>query len=142
MLYVLDEPTIGLHPRDNTRLLKALHRLRDLGNTLIVVEHDKEVISNSDAICDFGPKAGVGGGEIVAQGTPDSLGKKSGSVTGPYLSGKKAIPIPLNRRPVLDPKKFPQSVVKPKKATKKKACLLYTSPSPRDRTRSRMPSSA
>jgi len=62
VLYVLDEPTIGLHPRDNTRLLKALHRLRDLGNTLIVVEHDKEVISNSDAICDFGPKAGVGGG--------------------------------------------------------------------------------
>ena len=118
VLYVLDEPTIGLHPRDNTRLLKALHRLRDLGNTLIVVEHDKEVISNSDAICDFGPKAGVGGGEIVAQGTPDSLGSKKGSVTGPYLSGKKAIPIPLNRRPVLDPKKFPQSVVKPPKATK------------------------
>ena len=121
VLYVLDEPTIGLHPRDNTRLLKALHRLRDLGNTLIVVEHDKEVISNSDAICDFGPKAGVGGGEIVAQGTPDSLGDQKGSVTGPYLSGRKAIPIPLNRRPVLDPKKFPQSVVKPPKATKKKA---------------------
>ena len=121
VLYVLDEPTIGLHPRDNTRLLKALHRLRDLGNTLIVVEHDKEVISSSDAICDFGPKAGVGGGEIVAQGTPESLGDQKGSVTGPYLSGKKAIPIPLNRRPVLDPKKFPQSVVKPPKATKKKA---------------------
>ena len=120
VLYVLDEPTIGLHPRDNTRLLKALHRLRDLGNTLIVVEHDKEVIASSDAICDFGPKAGVGGGEIVAQGTPEELGKKRGSVTGPYLSGKKAIPMPLNRRPVLDPKKFPQSVVKKTKATKKK----------------------
>ncbi|MCL4128689.1 UNVERIFIED_CONTAM: hypothetical protein GTU68_043549 [Idotea baltica] len=106
VLYVLDEPTIGLHPRDNTRLLKALHRLRDLGNTLIVVEHDKEVIANSDAICDFGPKAGIGGGEIVAQGSPDELGKKRGSVTGPYLSGKKAIPMPLNRRPVLDPKKL------------------------------------
>ncbi len=70
VLYVLDEPTIGLHPRDNARLLAALHKLRDLGNTLIVVEHDREVIAGSDYICDFGPAAGKHGGEIVAQGTP------------------------------------------------------------------------
>ena len=117
VLYVLDEPTIGLHPRDNTRLLKALHRLRDLGNTLIVVEHDREVIENSDAICDFGPKAGSGGGEIVASGDPTSLGKRKNSVTGPYLSGKKAIPIPSNRRPALSL----EPAIKKTKATKKKA---------------------
>ena len=123
VLYVLDEPTIGLHPRDNTRLLKALHRLRDLGNTMIVVEHDREVIENSDAVCDFGPKAGSGGGEIVAKGTPETLGKKRGSVTGPYLSGKKAIPIPSNRRPALTleipAKKSKKKTTK--KATKKSA---------------------
>ena len=101
VLYVLDEPTIGLHPRDNKRLLKALHRLRDLGNTMIVVEHDREVIENSDAVCDFGPKAGSGGGQIVAEGSPKMLAKQKGSVTGPYLSGKKSIPIPSNRRPAL-----------------------------------------
>jgi excinuclease ABC subunit A len=103
VLYVLDEPTIGLHPRDNSRLLKALHRLRDLGNTLIVVEHDREVIEHSDAICDFGPAAGVGGGQIVAQGSPRSLAKQANSVTGPYLSGEKAIPMPATRRPALSP---------------------------------------
>ena len=102
VLYVLDEPTIGLHPRDNTRLLSALHKLRDLGNTLIVVEHDREVIDGSDAVLDFGPAAGRGGGEIVAQGTPTQLAKRRGSVTGPYLSGKKAIPVPTNRRPARD----------------------------------------
>ncbi len=101
VLYVLDEPTIGLHPRDNTRLLGALHRLRDLGNTLIVVEHDREIIENSDAICDFGPQAGAGGGQVVAQGTPTQVGKNKSSVTGPYLSGSKAISIPSNRRPAL-----------------------------------------
>lgn len=122
VLYVLDEPTIGLHPRDNTRLLKALHRLRDLGNTMIVVEHDKEVIASSDAICDFGPKAGVGGGEIVAQGSPEEVGKKRDSVTGPYLSGRKAISIPANRRPALSlDMPSPLAKVKggKKKATKK-----------------------
>ena len=118
VLYVLDEPTIGLHPRDNTRLLKALHRLRDLGNTMIVVEHDKEVIANSDAICDFGPKAGVNGGQIVAEGSPDQVGKKRGSVTGPYLSGKKAIAIPSNRRPALT---LDVEVKPGKKKTKKQA---------------------
>ena len=121
VLYVLDEPTIGLHPRDNTRLLKALHRLRDLGNTLIVVEHDREVIENSDAVCDFGPKAGSGGGQIVAEGAPEKLGKKKGSVTGPYLSGKKAIPIPSNRRPALSLETPVKKTTKKKKATKKKA---------------------
>ena len=98
VLYVLDEPTIGLHPRDNTRLLKALQKLRDLGNTLVVVEHDREVIEHSDRVLDFGPGAGRLGGQIVADATPDKLGKATGSVTGPYLSGKKAIPVPANRR--------------------------------------------
>src|SRR6185503_20914688 len=98
VLYVLDEPTIGLHPRDNTRLLRALQKLRDLGNTLLVVEHDREVIENADRVLDFGPGAGRLGGQIVADATPDKLGKASGSVTGPYLSGKKAIPVPTNRR--------------------------------------------
>ncbi|HEY2415705.1 MAG TPA: excinuclease ABC subunit UvrA [Pirellulaceae bacterium] len=98
VLYVLDEPTIGLHPRDNTRLLRALQKLRDLGNTLIVVEHDREVIENADRVLDFGPGAGRLGGQIVADATPDKLGKASGSVTGPYISGKKAIAVPTNRR--------------------------------------------
>ncbi len=102
VLYVLDEPTIGLHPRDNRRLLHALHKLRDLGNTLVVVEHDKEVIENADQVFDFGPRAGAGGGEIVAHGTPAQLPRKRKSVTGPYLNGRKAIPIPANRRPGLD----------------------------------------
>ncbi|MEQ8790633.1 MAG: excinuclease ABC subunit UvrA [Pirellulaceae bacterium] len=98
VLYVLDEPTIGLHPRDNTRLLRAIHKLRDLGNTLVVVEHDREVIEHCDAIIDFGPAAGKNGGTIVARGTPAQIAKRRASVTGPYLTGKKAIPIPSNRR--------------------------------------------
>jgi excinuclease ABC subunit A len=98
VLYVLDEPTIGLHPRDNARLLAALQKLRDLGNTLIVVEHDREVIRSADSILDFGPRAGEQGGQIVAAGPPEKISTTRGSVTGPYLSGKKAIPIPTNRR--------------------------------------------
>jgi excinuclease ABC subunit A len=98
VLYVLDEPTIGLHARDNTRLVAALHKLRDLGNTLLVVEHDRDVIAGADGLLDFGPAAGRLGGEIVARGTPDSVSKKRSSVTGPYLSGKKAIPVPTYRR--------------------------------------------
>ncbi|MCL2710680.1 MAG: excinuclease ABC subunit UvrA [Planctomycetaceae bacterium] len=98
VLYVLDEPTIGLHPRDNKRLTAALHKLRDLGNTLLVVEHDRDVIASADHVLDFGPQAGIHGGEIVAQGTPVAIGKQRVSVTGPYLSGKKSIPIPKNRR--------------------------------------------
>lgn len=98
VLYVLDEPTIGLHPRDNKRLLGALHRLRDLGNTLLVVEHDFDVIAGSDYLCDFGPKAGRHGGQVVAEGLPDNVQPADRSVTGPYLNATKGIPIPSNRR--------------------------------------------
>jgi len=98
VLYVLDEPTIGLHPRDNRRLLAALRKLRDLGNTLLVVEHDREVVQSADRLLDFGPGAGRDGGRIVAQGTPSQVASRRASVTGPYLSGKKAIPVPTNRR--------------------------------------------
>ncbi len=98
VLYVLDEPTIGLHPRDNKRLLRALRKLRDLGNTLLLVEHDREVVSSADGLLDFGPKAGRRGGQIVAKGTPKQVATRKASVTGPYLAGKKAIPIPTNRR--------------------------------------------
>ena len=101
MLYVLDEPTIGLHPRDNARLLGALGRLRDLGNTLVLVEHDREVIEAADHLVDFGPGSGDGSAARsrpparpakVVRAIPDSL-------TGRYLSGKAAIPVPTNRRP-------------------------------------------
>ena len=97
-LYVLDEPTIGLHPRDNSRLIDAMKKLRDLGNTLLVVEHDQEVIESADNVIDFGPKAGSQGGLIVASGTVEEIKKNEQSVTGPYLSGKASIPIPVNRR--------------------------------------------
>jgi excinuclease ABC subunit A len=98
VLYVLDEPTIGLHPRDNRRLLQALNHLRDLGNTLILVEHDREVISAADYLLDFGPGAGDHGGDITALGTPAQVRRVKASLTGQYLSGKKAIPVPTNRR--------------------------------------------
>jgi len=98
VLYVLDEPTIGLHPRDNRRLIASLNKLRDLGNTLLIVEHDREVIENADNVIDFGPGAGARGGLVVASGTPDEVKRDPNSVTGPYLSGKKSIPIPVNRR--------------------------------------------
>ncbi|MDA1211813.1 MAG: excinuclease ABC subunit UvrA, partial [Planctomycetota bacterium] len=98
VLYVLDEPTIGLHPRDNRRLLQALHRLRDLGNTLVLVEHDREVLQASDRLYDFGPGAGRFGGTLTAEGSPAELRRKKASLTGSYLSGKQAIPIPKNRR--------------------------------------------
>jgi excinuclease ABC subunit A len=99
VLYVLDEPTIGLHPRDNARLLQALNKLRDLGNTLILVEHDREIIAAADHLLDFGPGAGDQGGEVVAAGTPQQVKRARASLTGQYLSGKKAIPVPTNRRP-------------------------------------------
>ncbi len=99
VLYVLDEPTIGLHPRDNGRLIAALGKLRDLGNTLLVVEHDRDVVASADQLFDFGPGAGRLGGHIVARGTPDEVGQRRRSLTGQYLTGKKAIPIPQNRRP-------------------------------------------
>ena len=98
VLYVLDEPTIGLHPRDNLRLLKALHRLRDTGNTLLVVEHDRDVIAGADYLCDFGPKAGKYGGNIVARGGPTSVEPFDDSVTAPYIDGSKSIAIPPVRR--------------------------------------------
>ena len=115
VLYVLDEPTIGLHPRDTLRLIQALARLRDLGNTLLMVEHDREMIRHADRLLDFGPRAGAAGGRIVAEGTPeDFLGRHEGtearrhegedlggeSLTRAYLNGSAAIPIPSNRRPV------------------------------------------
>ncbi len=98
VLYVLDEPTIGLHPRDNNRLLKALKKLRDLGNTLVLVEHDREVLEASDRLYDFGPGAGRLGGTIVDEGTPKQLAKRNTSLTGQYLGDQKAIPIPVSRR--------------------------------------------
>ncbi len=98
-LYVLDEPSIGLHQRDNRRLIDTLTRLRDLGNTVIVVEHDEETIRESDWIVDIGPGAGEHGGEVVYSGEVKGLLKAKQSVTGQYLSGKKSIPIPAERRP-------------------------------------------
>ncbi len=98
VLYVLDEPTIGLHPRDNARLLTALHRLRDLGNTMILVEHDREVIASADRVFDFGPGAGRFGGTITEQGTPRQLATRTKSLTGEYLGDKRQILIPDVRR--------------------------------------------
>jgi excinuclease ABC subunit A len=96
-LYVLDEPSIGLHPRDNVRLIKILKSLRDLGNTVIVVEHDPEMMKESDLIFDMGPRAGIHGGEIVAQGTYEEIMNNENSLTGKYLSGKVKIPVPERR---------------------------------------------
>jgi len=98
VLYVLDEPSIGLHQKDNIKLIKALKRLRDLGNTIIVVEHDTETMENADHIIDLGPGAGNNGGEIVVQGTYDDVLKHPNSITGRYLSHKSFISIPKNRR--------------------------------------------
>ena len=94
VLYVLDEPSIGLHQRDNDMLIKTLFKLRNLGNTLIVVEHDEDTIRSADYIVDIGPRAGVAGGEIIAQGTVDDIIKEKRSITGKYLSGEKHIPVP------------------------------------------------
>ncbi len=98
VLYVLDEPSIGLHQKDNIKLIDALKRLRDLGNTVIVVEHDTETMENSDHIIDLGPEAGHKGGEIVAEGTYEEIKKNNNSITGRYLSNKSFIPVPKNRR--------------------------------------------
>jgi len=99
VLYVLDEPSIGLHQRDNRRLLETLKGLRDLGNTVIVVEHDEETIRESDHILDLGPGAGAHGGTVVAQGTPEEVAACADSITGQYLSGGLSIPVPESRRP-------------------------------------------
>jgi excinuclease ABC subunit A len=98
VLYVLDEPSIGLHPRDNQRLLETLCALRDLGNTVLVVEHDEETIRRADYVVDLGPGAGAHGGELVASGTPDQVSSNSESITGLYISGKREISVPEVRR--------------------------------------------
>ncbi len=98
VMYILDEPSIGLHQRDNVRLISTLKRLRDLGNTLIVVEHDEETMDNADHIIDIGPGAGIHGGNIISQGSIDHIKKDPDSLTGQYLSGKKMIETPKNRR--------------------------------------------
>ena len=97
VMYILDEPSIGLHQRDNERLLKTLTHLRDLGNTVIVVEHDEDAIRQADYVLDIGPGAGVHGGEIIASGTPDQIMKNKNSITGQYLSGKQKIEVPTER---------------------------------------------
>ncbi len=98
VMYVLDEPSIGLHQRDNARLIETLKRLRDLGNSVIVVEHDEEAIQAADHVVDMGPGAGVHGGEIVAFGTPQDVMRNPASLTGQYLAGRKSIPMPARRR--------------------------------------------
>ena len=98
VLYILDEPSIGLHQRDNDRLISTLHEMRDLGNTLIVVEHDEDTMLASDYLIDIGPGAGVHGGEVVSEGTPEYVMKDDNSLTGQYLSGKRRIPLPENYR--------------------------------------------
>lgn len=98
VLYVLDEPSIGLHQRDNQKLLATLKNLRDIGNTLIVVEHDEETMLSADYVVDIGPGAGVHGGQVICAGTPDDIMKCKESITGQYLSGKKFIPVPEERR--------------------------------------------
>jgi len=104
VMYILDEPSIGLHQRDNDRLLATLEHLRDLGNTVIVVEHDEDAIRAADHVVDIGPGAGVHGGQVVAQGTPKEVEKNKASLTGQYLSGKKRIEVPHQRFPVNDKK--------------------------------------
>ncbi|MFZ6764236.1 MULTISPECIES: excinuclease ABC subunit UvrA [Acetobacterales] len=98
VLYVLDEPSIGLHQRDNERLLGTLRRLRDLGNTVLVVEHDEDAIRTADHLIDIGPAAGAGGGRVIAQGTPEEVAANRDSITGDYLSGRRTIAVPEKRR--------------------------------------------
>jgi excinuclease ABC subunit A len=103
VLYVLDEPSIGLHPRDNRRLLAALQRLRDMGNTVIVVEHDRDTMLAADHLVDFGPGPGARGGHVVAQGPLEALINAPESVTGAYLAGRASIGVPATRRPISRP---------------------------------------
>ena len=99
VMYVLDEPSIGLHQRDNHRLLETLKHLRDIGNTVLVVEHDEDAIRSADFLIDMGPGAGVHGGEVVAIGTPDVVFKNKKSITAQYMTGVRSIEIPKDRRP-------------------------------------------
>ena len=131
-LYVLDEPSIGLHQRDNRRLIDTLTRLRDLGNTVIVVEHDEETIRESDWIVDIGPGAGEHGGEVVYSGAVSGITKVKASVTGQYLAGKKSIPVPAQRRSpglekVTDPRRPRAQPARPRPSTSRSA---VSSPSP------------
>ena len=98
VLYVLDEPSIGLHPRDNQKLIDTLKEMRDLGNTLVVVEHDEVIMKEADFLVDIGPKAGIHGGEVIAAGTPEEVMANPNSITGQYLSKVKNVPVPLERR--------------------------------------------
>src|SRR5215218_2349295 len=98
MLYVLDEPSIGLHPKDNAKMIATLERLRDIGNTLIVVEHDEDTIRAADHVVEMGPGPGVHGGRVVVQGTVDDILKCKASATGQFLSGRRAIATPRTRR--------------------------------------------
>ncbi|GJM83676.1 hypothetical protein HMSSN139_61720 [Paenibacillus sp. HMSSN-139] len=98
VLYILDEPSIGLHQRDNDKLISTLNHMRDLGNTLIVVEHDEDTMLAADHIIDIGPGAGIHGGQVISQGSPKEVMNDPRSLTGQYLSGKKFIPVPLSRR--------------------------------------------
>lgn len=100
VIYVLDEPSIGLHQRDNDRLLDTLEKLRDMGNTVLVVEHDKDTIERADHVVDLGPRAGTHGGELIAQGTIDDIRSNSKSLTGQYLTGKLKVEVPAQRRPI------------------------------------------
>ena len=100
--YILDEPSIGLHQRDNDKLLNTLKGLRDLGNTLIVVEHDEDTMRDADYIVDVGPGAGENGGKIVAYGSVEDIIKSKDSITGKYLSGEMCIPVPKKRRKFTD----------------------------------------
>ncbi|MFO0839322.1 MAG: excinuclease ABC subunit UvrA [Phycisphaerae bacterium] len=119
VLYVLDEPSIGLHPRDNRRLLAALQRLRDMGNTVVVVEHDRDTMEAADLIVDFGPGAGARGGEVVARGGIDEIRGAERSLSGAYLSGRRAIETPVVRRPVSPrPKASSKSIRKAARAGK------------------------
>jgi excinuclease ABC subunit A len=127
VMYILDEPSIGLHQRDNRKLLNTLLKLRDLGNTVIVVEHDLETMQEADYLVDFGPGAGVKGGEVVAAGRPDQVAANPGSLTGKYLSGQLEIAIPAHRRtasgPIEQPALLPR---KPKKGVQGKAMPAST----------------
>ena len=98
MIYFLDEPSIGLHQRDNEKLLATLKRMRDIGNTVVVVEHDEETIQSADYVIDFGPGAGVRGGAVIHSGTPKSLANNRKSITGAYLSGRESVRIDRERR--------------------------------------------
>jgi excinuclease ABC subunit A len=98
VLYILDEPSIGLHQRDNTKLINTLKDLRNIGNTVLVIEHDEETMTEADYIIDMGPGAGVHGGNVIAEGTPSDIKKNKNSITGRYLSGKEKIQIPSSRR--------------------------------------------